>query len=70
MLIKAEAGDKVTPGSGVPENDKVILADSDSSKTDSIVRRLNVVTFELKVISSLSRVPSSIEIVIIISKLS
>lgn len=58
MLINADAGDKVTPDSGFPGNDKVRLADSDSSKMDSVIGRVNVVMLELKVISSMSIIPS------------
>ena len=57
MFIKADAGDRVTPGSWFPGNDKVSLADSDSSKMDSVIGRVNVVTLELKVITSTSMIP-------------
>lgn len=59
MLIKADAGDNITPGSGIPGSDKVTIADFDSSKMDSVISRVNMVTLELKMIVSMSMVPNS-----------
>ena len=63
MLIKADAGDKVTPDSEVSGNDKVTFADSDSSKMDSVIGRVNVVTLELKLITSMPIIPIQINVV-------
>ena len=59
MLIEADEGDKVTPGNGVPGNDKVTLADSESSKMDSVIAigRVNVFRVGPKVITNMSIVP-------------
>ena len=57
MLIKADPGNKATLGTGVPENDKFTLADSDSSKMDSAIERVNVLTVELKVVTHSSMSP-------------
>ena len=64
MLIKADAGDNITPGTGVPGNDKVTIADFDSSKMESVVGRVNIVTLELKMIAIVSIIPNNTEIVV------
>ena len=63
MLIKADAGDKVTPDFEIPVTDKVILADTESSKMDSVIGRVNVVTSELKLITSMSIIPIQMYII-------